>query len=487
MESSVALRLGAILALALLLQCLFLSRMPGLNADAAWKARRSYETVYRGQWIYTGVNPTNGVIHEYLFAICYAVMGPTVLAIRLPFVLMNVATIFLVWLFIRRFYGDTAGLVCALVMAVYPWFAIKLRIAWPPSSIPFLTMLVACLLSLNRPAARFLAGAVMGLGCYDYQPFTALPVALAVLYVLYRGRLTAGALDLAMLCAGAAAGYAPRIIIFLAQGIGWTRGPLTPLPALLWKALVCIPYFLRSMDGTIIFLRTTGRISVPVVPLNSIVLLGSLWAVFKDSNPMSRPLAAAPFIFLAIVLIPDTFLSTRYLIFAMTAASLVSGLGLYRLLQARRRWGAGVLRLFVLVNLFYIVVNFFVEHGRTGGSLAVFRSGNFDEVSCGYVRMDVLYDALDKRIPVIVALDPLIERNLKFYDMEKGCFDILGSVRSGDDEFYLIDFAGGARADPSRFRGYEISRERPDLKNFAVYRFRRQGAQSVSRMEGDRT
>lgn len=476
MDRPLVAKVSAVAALALLLQLLFLSRMPGLNADAAWKARRAHDTVCRGRAVVTGVNPGNGVLHEYLFALCFAAMGPTVFAIRLPFVLMNAAAVVLAWLFIRRFYDDAAGLICALMMAVYPWFVIKLRVAWPPSAIPFMTMFTLWLLSLGRPAAVFLGGAAMGLGCYDYQPFTALPLALLALLAIYRRRVPAALRLAGLFAAGAACGYAPKILACLCCGDRWMRGPLAPFPAVLGKAAVCVPYFLRIMDGGIVYLRTTGRIAVPVAPLNSVVLLGSIALLLRDRGSISRPLVAALCIFFALAVVPDTLTSTRYFIFAATAASLVSGLGVYRLCRSRRAAGVAVLKLFVTVNLFYLACNFFAELGRTGGSLAVFRSGNFDEMSHGYVRMDVLYDALDPRVAVVVARDPLIERNLRFYDIRRGRFSIAGAPPPGCPAFYLADFADGRGGGAAAFPGYEAAREHRELRNFILVRFTRREA-----------
>jgi hypothetical protein len=363
---------------------------------------------------------------------------------------------------------------------------IKLRVAWPPSAIPFMMMLTLWLLSLNRLPAVFLGGIVMGLGCYDYQPFTALPLALLALLVIYRRGIPAGLRGAGMLLAGAACGYAPKILAYLLHGDQWMRGPLTPFPSVLKKAVICVPYFMRIMDGGIIFLRTTGRIAVPVAPLNSVVLLGSIALLLRDRGSISRPLVAALCVFFALAVIPDTLTSTRYFIFAMTTASLISGLGVYRLYRAHRGAGAVALKLFVTVNAFYLACNFFVELGRTGGSLAVFRSGNFDEVSHGYARMDVLYDALDPRVAVVVALDPLIERNLRFFDIRGGHFSIVDSIPPRCEECYLVDFVKSRRSAPAAFPGYVAVREHPELKNFILVRLKRKDAPSGFRRDEGR-
>lgn len=108
-----------------------------------------------------------------------AVLGHTVLAVRLPAVLLGVAVIVLLYAFVRAFAGPSLALVSAAVIAVLPWAVQFGRIGWENASYP--PLLLAGLLLLLRgldegpERARMArwwllpAAAILALTAYTYQ------------------------------------------------------------------------------------------------------------------------------------------------------------------------------------------------------------------------------------------------------------------------------------------------------------------------------
>lgn len=188
---------------------------------------------------------------------------------------------------------------------------------------------------------------------------------------------------------------------------------------------------------------------------------------------------------LFLYLLPFTvikYTAIRYFLSALFGTALIIGLGFYELSLRYKKTAAAVLTLYCCTNIFYISANFFIPFARTGGNCLLFRLGNLIEASHHLVRTDVLYDCLDKEIPVIVSPEPFILPNIQFYDQNHGNFTTYSrSIDKDYARFYFIDYAQsklGIRIDPARFPGYIVTRECTGLKNFAVYHFRKRSAGS---------
>ncbi len=122
-----------------------------------------------------------------------AVLGHTILAVRLPAVLFGILTSYLIY-WVTRVLGRRRGeaLVAVFIFAVTPWAVHYGRIGWEPSSVlPFTVGGVGLLwdgLARRRPR-RVVAGAVvLALGAYCYTPALAVHVGLAAVTTLVLAR-----------------------------------------------------------------------------------------------------------------------------------------------------------------------------------------------------------------------------------------------------------------------------------------------------------
>ncbi len=191
---------------------------------------------------------------------------------------------------------------------------------------------------------------------------------------------------------------------------------------------------------------------------------------------------------LLLYLLPFTvikYTAIRYFLCALSGVALITGLGLYELSLRYRKTAIALLAVYCGVNVFYLCADFFIPFARTGGICVLFKLGNLIEASHHLVRSDVLYECLDKDVPVIVCPEPFIARNIQFYDLTQGRFKtITDDIREDYDDFYFIDYASsklGIVIDPMMFPAYQITRECSGLKNFVVYRFRKRWTGSTEK------
>jgi hypothetical protein len=322
------------------------------------------------------------------------------------------------------------------------------------------------------------AGIVFGAACYEHQLAVIIGLSAFLSWLVCGKKNWGGIRNVLFVGVGWAIGFSPRFIYAFSSGTPLYVEPFNNLLRAVGDARMFAPYFLRMVNGTVIYLRNVGCVTYKVVPLNGILFIGAsiLLLAFRR-----RRLYRALLLFtLLLYLLPFAvikYTAIRYFLCALFGAALITGLGLYELSLRYRKTAVALLAVYCGVNIFYLCANFIVPFARTGGNCVLFKMGNLVEASHHLVRSDVLYNCLDKNVPVVFSPEPFISNNLRFYDVTNGYFEtVTNSIGFGYDDFYFIDYAPsklGIEIDPGRFPAYQIKRECRDLKNFSVYRFHR--------------
>ncbi|MEZ4515427.1 MAG: glycosyltransferase family 39 protein [Chloroflexota bacterium] len=190
---------------------------PGLYRDEAFNGLDA-AAVLRGDWhLFFPANNGREPLYIYLIAIAIALLGSTVIAVRLPAAIVGTLTTLPTYLLGRDWFGRTTGLLAAFIWAVTFWPVHLSRIG-------LRTILLAPLLALafwlgtrayrtGRGLWWGVAGAIYGLTFYTYLAarFTPLILVAVALYLLLTGRrdrLWANGQSLWFL-AGAAVALAP--------------------------------------------------------------------------------------------------------------------------------------------------------------------------------------------------------------------------------------------------------------------------------------
>ncbi len=181
----------------LLIACWSLGR-PGLEYDEVLFANGALghldSTFSEYSWGAPGIDiplmltPYIGAVKAWMYKPIFKLLPTTAITVRLPVVLLGMATLIATYLFVLRLLGKTVALVAVAVLATDPSYIFHIRLDWGPVAIMMFTKLASLYLFLLFARNRrviFLASAafLLGLGMYDKANFiwfmAALPVAAA--------------------------------------------------------------------------------------------------------------------------------------------------------------------------------------------------------------------------------------------------------------------------------------------------------------------
>lgn len=146
------------------------------GAMSAWSAVTTGHDVVADHFpLFTTLLGPQLPIYGLLTVPFQAALGHTVLAVRIPAVLLGVVVIVLLYAFVRAIAGRAIALTAAAVVAVLPWAVHFSRIGWDNASYPPLLLggLLLLLRGLERgPSGRrwlYVAALILGLTAYTYQ------------------------------------------------------------------------------------------------------------------------------------------------------------------------------------------------------------------------------------------------------------------------------------------------------------------------------
>lgn len=171
---------------------------PGLYRDEAFNGLDATAVLHGDLRLFFPANNGREPLNIYLIALAIAVLGPTVLAIRLPAALAGTLTTLPTYLLGRDWFGPTTGMFAALLWATTFWpvhlSRIGLRIVLLALVLGLAFWLGTRAYRSGRATAWALAGAVYGLTFYTYlaarlTPFILVAVAIYLLFTGRRARL----------------------------------------------------------------------------------------------------------------------------------------------------------------------------------------------------------------------------------------------------------------------------------------------------------
>ncbi|HSX15097.1 MAG TPA: glycosyltransferase family 39 protein [Candidatus Saccharimonadales bacterium] len=181
--------LVAIIALAAFFRFYQLNHLPpGLHPDEAANGLDIFRILEHHDIrpLYNTNGPRESLFF-FLQAIFVAILGNTILALRIAPALIGVAAVFTTYLWAKSWFGARVGLLAAVIMAVNPWAVTITRDGFRASMTPLFVSLVAYLYTraFQTKSKRWFiaAGATMGLGMYTYLSFRLFPVALAAIWL----------------------------------------------------------------------------------------------------------------------------------------------------------------------------------------------------------------------------------------------------------------------------------------------------------------
>lgn len=220
---------------------------PGLYRDEAFNGLDALRVLQGDLAVFFTANNGREPLYIYLTALSIALLGRTVLAMRLAAAVVGSLTTGLVYKLGRRWFGWRVGLLAAWLWAITLWpvhlSRLGLRTILLPAVLALAFWLGTAAYRRNRRRWWLAAGAAYGLGFYTYLAIRFTPLLLLAVgaFLLWRG-------DRAR----------------LRRGVGWF---------VLGTAVILLPLALFYLQNPDLLLGRTGQVSI----LNPAINGGDLW------------------------------------------------------------------------------------------------------------------------------------------------------------------------------------------------------------------
>jgi len=401
-----------LLALALVALALFAwnGSVPGLHADEAWTILMAH-AIAGGDRPGIGMSGYSGILLPYLAAPVLAASQWSAAALRGVAAVCNLAALGLGFAVLRRTENTPAARAWAvLLLASSPTFIVQSRFAVEGNALTPLLSAAALWLLLTaangqppRVARLALAGACFGLAGYNDATSLALPVALAVVAVIFDRATWLRRRTVVPLAAGFLVGFAPRIATMLVSAPALFFAPLTGRPGSRAADLLHLPWtFFRAVDGSLLYRQITGTLEVPVLPYALLALAALVLLRYRAGRPLaSRDAAIALLIALPafeITLLGPALGSHLLLLPALLFPILLVRVAAPLLAGPDARAAPAILAATLVFNVGYLAVDYFDAFRASGGNLAEVRvSTRRVELSHDWVDTQLLYRQLVDR------------------------------------------------------------------------------------------
>jgi hypothetical protein len=300
------------------------------------------EYAYAGQLMLQGIPPYKLVYNMKFpgtyaaYALIMSIFGQTIHAIHLGLLLVNAATVALIFFLARRLINSTAGIAAATsyaVLSVSPWV---LGLAAHATNFVMLPVLGGTLLILKLSESErhtferiCASGLLFGIGALMKQP-ALLFIPFGAIYIVWKSAQQRFPLKIILL----------RILMF---GIGAVV-PIATACLLLWHAGVIDKFWFWTINyawqyGSLVPLSAAPRIffhsATEVVetgwPLWILAVIGAL-AGFWDRRMRASALFLTGFLFFsALAVCPGFYFRTHYFILALPGVSLLAGAAISKL------------------------------------------------------------------------------------------------------------------------------------------------------------
>ncbi len=205
---------------------------PGMHQDEVSAGYDAYALLYYGIDRNGFHNPAGLIawgsgmfaLVSYVAMPFIALLGLTPIAVRLPFLILGVASILMLAWLVKEIHGRTAAHIAALLLAISPGPILMSRWALDANLLPpvLLAGVLTAVLALRRPWLLPLSFAFFGLSPYAYgTAYITVPVMLAMIvpYALAHRRMSVGPLAVALLVGGLVA--VPALLYALVNFFKW--------------------------------------------------------------------------------------------------------------------------------------------------------------------------------------------------------------------------------------------------------------------------
>lgn len=410
----------ALLALFVVLNTAYLHRVPGLMGDEASEGENVFELWSGDKQFYQGERSYIGPFMDYVRMPFIKIMGATPLALRVPMLLVSIATFWLAWLVLRRLFGDEAGLLGAIIMLFSPVYIAHQRLAWAITLAPLLALIAIYLLTGNNKHKALLAGLALGLGIHNHILFVPAAAAIAVIGAL---SVLLG-FDSPPLSSRSVGDRFKRLLSYWPAVIGLAAAISTQAVTLVSQTddqgdpgavasaaadrIYDLPKLLPLiMSGSSYVAHYTGQefLSLAAVVITIIIaLLIVMAAVFSRRRSVVLAWLLGLVVHLAVLLVLIDRYSLRYFVVFVLGSYVLAGVGLAAVMERVLKWNKKRLHIAALATAAGLslaaATYIFIPFLNSGGSLAAFSLGNRTDVASALVDVRPLLKCLQGVGPV---------------------------------------------------------------------------------------
>ena len=162
----------------------FLHRVPGLLGDEGSEGENVFLLQESEDIVVEGERSYIGPAIDYVRVPFVWMFGYSVLALRIPIFLFSIATFFLAYSVLRKWFSDWVSLFALSAFVFSPVYLTMQRIGWTITLFPFFAFLILWLLTREWKYKWLLAGFAAGLGLANHIIFLPTMIAIAVVWIV---------------------------------------------------------------------------------------------------------------------------------------------------------------------------------------------------------------------------------------------------------------------------------------------------------------
>jgi hypothetical protein len=403
----------------------YLHRVPGLLGDEASEGNNVFELRTGEKLSISGERSYIGVLTDYARMPFIASMGYSILALRIPMLLVSIGVFFLALRLVSDYLGVDIGKGALVFLLFSPTYILFQRLGWAITLIPFFILLLAYALQSNWKYKWLFSGLIAGIGLQTHLLFfpslVAILVPLCIAYVAHTDfkKRIKELRDLWQSVLGFWAGFGVQYALL--HVMTEDQGEPSKTTQLFGERLSDLWHSLSTyLSGSSFVAQYTGHefSSVSMYILTSVLVVLILIACIFVRRRITYVIVGFIVIHTPILLYMVDRYSLRYFVVLSLAVWFLAGIGAGHLMQSISRVIPRVASLLPIACAIVLTVWMgaivLVPFLRTGGSVEQFSLGNRNTSANAFIDSSALITCLRGQGLVHGLREP-IQNILTFY------------------------------------------------------------------------
>lgn len=381
----------------------YLHRVPGLLGDEGSEGQNVFEILTKEEITIVGERSYIGPLIDYARVPFVGALGYSILALRLPMLLVTAVSFWLAAIVFGRLFSKEAVPYILALLFLSPIYLLYQRLGWAITLIPFFALLTLFFLTDSAQTKKYsplLAGLSAGIGLANHLIFLPSLVGIMTIWLITKLRTPRQLLMWWPLLIGFWAGFGTQFAVL--KFFTEDQGEPSKIAELFWERLSQLPAVIPALFSGWLYVSSylgleasPTHIYVIATPLALCIIL----ALLLPPRRLTSWLWLAGIIIqtLVLLLIIDRFTS-RYFVAPVLALWVLAGVGLARISQLFFKRYPLVIKLIpavaALVLILFTASVVLVPFLQSGGSLNKFNIGQRTESAAALVETRSLVQCL---------------------------------------------------------------------------------------------